>query len=191
MALGLGKRALGALTGMMMSVALAGEASAATQITASVDPVTSGQDVTFTFTDDDIVDLISFDIGFSYDAGLLEFLSAAPGSSLPGASDPSNFFAFDDGAGNGFLSFAASSAFTGSATIFTATFRTLGGGNASFSASGQYFQEGTGTPVPLSGTTSVTIAAIPEPATWAMMILGFGIAGTALRSQRRRSLAHA
>lgn len=33
-------------------------------------------------------------------------------------------------------------------------------------------------------------AAVPEPATWAMMILGFGAAGTALRS-RRRTLAAA
>ena len=31
-------------------------------------------------------------------------------------------------------------------------------------------------------------SAVPEPATWAMMIMGFGLAGTAIRS-RRRSLA--
>jgi len=30
---------------------------------------------------------------------------------------------------------------------------------------------------------------VPEPATWAMMILGFGAAGTALRSRRRTALA--
>lgn len=35
---------------------------------------------------------------------------------------------------------------------------------------------------------TVETAAVPEPATWAMMILGFGAAGTALRS-RRRTLA--
>lgn len=29
-------------------------------------------------------------------------------------------------------------------------------------------------------------SAVPEPATWAMMIAGFGLAGAALRSARRR-----
>jgi hypothetical protein len=32
---------------------------------------------------------------------------------------------------------------------------------------------------------------IPEPSTWAMMILGFGAAGTAIRSRRRASVAAA
>ncbi|HET6969989.1 MAG TPA: PEPxxWA-CTERM sorting domain-containing protein, partial [Phenylobacterium sp.] len=31
--------------------------------------------------------------------------------------------------------------------------------------------------------------AIPEPTTWALMILGFGGAGAALRSSRRRTVA--
>jgi hypothetical protein len=35
---------------------------------------------------------------------------------------------------------------------------------------------------------SVSVAAVPEPATWAMMLVGFGMAGVALR-QRRRSPA--
>ena len=33
-------------------------------------------------------------------------------------------------------------------------------------------------------------SAVPEPATWAMMITGFGLAGTALR-RRNRALAPA
>lgn len=36
--------------------------------------------------------------------------------------------------------------------------------------------------------TGAAPSAVPEPATWAMMIMGFGLAGTAIRS-RRRSLA--
>ncbi|WP_296599811.1 PEPxxWA-CTERM sorting domain-containing protein [Phenylobacterium sp.] len=40
----------------------------------------------------------------------------------------------------------------------------------------------------LTYTTGVT-AAVPEPATWAMMMLGFGAAGAALRSRRRIVLA--
>ena len=34
-----------------------------------------------------------------------------------------------------------------------------------------------------------TGSAVPEPATWAMMILGFGAAGAAMRNNRRRQAA--
>jgi hypothetical protein len=34
-----------------------------------------------------------------------------------------------------------------------------------------------------------TLAAVPEPATWAMMIIGFGMAGTAMRTRRRVSVS--
>jgi hypothetical protein len=36
-----------------------------------------------------------------------------------------------------------------------------------------------------------TIGAVPEPATWAMMIFGFGAVGSAMRQQRRKHLAAA
>ena len=35
--------------------------------------------------------------------------------------------------------------------------------------------------------TSLAVSAVPEPATWAMMLFGFGAAGTALRRQRKTS----
>jgi hypothetical protein len=35
--------------------------------------------------------------------------------------------------------------------------------------------------------TSLPQGAVPEPASWAMMLFGFGMAGSVLRSQRRRS----
>jgi hypothetical protein len=41
------------------------------------------------------------------------------------------------------------------------------------------------------GFATVAVAAIPEPTTWALMIAGFGLAGGALRSQRRRAVATA
>lgn len=34
-------------------------------------------------------------------------------------------------------------------------------------------------------TVTVSVAAVPEPATWAMMIVGFGLSGAALRRSRR------
>lgn len=42
----------------------------------------------------------------------------------------------------------------------------------------------------ITATTPV-IAAVPEPATWAMLVSGFGIAGFGLRSAKRRKLAAA
>jgi hypothetical protein len=36
---------------------------------------------------------------------------------------------------------------------------------------------------------SVTTATVPEPATWAVMLLGLGLAGTALRRRSRAALA--
>lgn len=43
-----------------------------------------------------------------------------------------------------------------------------------------------GTHSGFGGTLTITdIGAAPEPGTWAMLILGFGIAGTALRRRRR------
>ncbi|RYD47999.1 MAG: PEP-CTERM sorting domain-containing protein, partial [Sphingomonadales bacterium] len=36
---------------------------------------------------------------------------------------------------------------------------------------------------------SVSIAAVPEPATWALFILGFGAIGTALRRKASRRVA--
>lgn len=45
----------------------------------------------------------------------------------------------------------------------------------------------------MSSTNSFEIsnigAIVPEPATWALMIVGFGLMGSAVRSQRKRSLA--
>ncbi|THD63279.1 FxDxF family PEP-CTERM protein [Phenylobacterium sp.] len=42
-----------------------------------------------------------------------------------------------------------------------------------------------------SGTASFTPVAVPEPATWALMIMGFGGAGALLRNRRRTAVAAA
>lgn len=39
------------------------------------------------------------------------------------------------------------------------------------------------------GVISATIQAVPEPSTWAMMLLGFGVIGRAMRSRRRNAIA--
>ena len=43
---------------------------------------------------------------------------------------------------------------------------------------------GSNTPVFTLGNVTVPFAAVPEPATWAMMLGGFGLAGTAMRRRR-------
>jgi len=40
-----------------------------------------------------------------------------------------------------------------------------------------------------SVVSKVTGSAVPEPATWAMMIVGFGVVGSTLRAARGRRLA--
>lgn len=68
----------------------------------------------------------------------------------------------------------------------------LGNGNALQSLSGQPFatiaEGGTGQSVELPfAINGSAVTAVPEPASWAMMILGMGIVGFALRTARRRS----
>ena len=46
---------------------------------------------------------------------------------------------------------------------------------------------GTGTPTPFV-ITSFSISAVPEPATWAMMIAGFGMIGFAARRRHRQTV---
>jgi hypothetical protein len=41
------------------------------------------------------------------------------------------------------------------------------------------------------GGVSIAIASVPEPATWAMMILGFGLVGGAMRARRRTTVKFA
>jgi hypothetical protein len=46
-----------------------------------------------------------------------------------------------------------------------------------------------GGPAGLDVAVSGTASAVPEPATWAMMLLGFGMIGMAVRSRRRQSVS--
>jgi hypothetical protein len=41
---------------------------------------------------------------------------------------------------------------------------------------------------PALDNVSITSGAVPEPATWALMIVGFGAVGATLRSRRRQAI---
>lgn len=50
----------------------------------------------------------------------------------------------------------------------------------------------TGTVIGTADTNIVTVASpVPEPAAWGMMLLGFGLVGTALRTRQRRQILQA
>ena len=40
----------------------------------------------------------------------------------------------------------------------------------------------------VNGSLIATVTAVPEPATWAMMIIGFGLVGAGMRSRRRQTV---
>lgn len=82
--------------------------------------------------------------------------------------------------GNGtsnYLYFFSTDAFGGDGLTFTGTVR-IGGANGTGSASEIFFENG-------------NFAAVPEPATWAMMIGGFGLIGAASRRRGRASVSFA
>jgi hypothetical protein len=72
--------------------------------------------------------------------------------------------------------------------VFTPALTIAGSAIGTNSFEHQDFQ-GSGNRI-LSGTVKVS-AAVPEPASWALMIAGFGLAGAALRTRRRQTLAAA
>lgn len=64
----------------------------------------------------------------------------------------------------------------------TVKFFTPTGGALTFAAAGNSDSRG-------GYLDNITVAAVPEPSTWAMLILGFGLAGHALRRGRRVAIA--
>lgn len=65
---------------------------------------------------------------------------------------------------------------------------TVGGYESDNHTVGHFLTKGTGTSVPLS-PGSFPAGAVPEPATWAMMIAGFGMVGASLRRRSRTAVA--
>ena len=64
-------------------------------------------------------------------------------------------------------------------TLYTYTFTTTGG-NLVFTENGPSNQQG-------NILDNVTLSSVPEPATWALMLIGFGGLGAAMRVSRRKA----
>jgi subtilisin-like proprotein convertase family protein len=103
-----------------------------------------------------------------------------------GGSDPNGTFTFDDEAatpvtsvnttGGSFRPFSPLSAFDGDGSAATWQLRILDQAGLDAGRLGSW-------------TLTLSTAAVPEPSTWAMLILGFGLVGGALRSARRKQIA--
>jgi hypothetical protein len=119
------------------------------------------------------------------------------------AGNYTSFFEFSNNL-SGFYNFALTTSTFG-ATITLEQLMSGGGGTVLQTSSGPNLTTGTLTPgttyrfsytstLPqggglVSGNASFYAAAVPEPATWALMLLGFGGIGMAMRRRRRPVLA--
>lgn len=115
--------------------------------------------------------------------GAYTFSFAYTGNQL-GAQFPEAGFTATFGANS--FAFGSLSNTNSNFTTFTSGRLTFAGGPLTFS-----FTQNGGDPFRGSIIDNVSIAAVPEPATWGMMILGFGLIGGALRGARRRRTAFA
>lgn len=116
--------------------------------------------------------------------------SAAASFDLTSSSGDFVFGGFDLAASNGvanyviagFLNGASVFAFAGS---YEGGFSTIGSTSTGLVDKVSFLVTASGTSANIDNIVA-SVAAVPEPATWTMMLIGFGAVGAAMRSQRRR-----
>ena len=192
------------------SVALAGYAAPATAATLVFSTVLSGANEVppnaspgtglAVVTVDTVANTIAFNVSF---AGLLGTTTAAhvhcctpPGANAGVAVGPGTLPGFPLGVTSG--TYSNSLSLLDSATYTSAVVTNFGGGTvagardaiiARMSLGQTYFNVHTGQ-FP-GGEIRGQLAAVPEPGTWAMLILGFGAIGCSIRWRSRRRLTPA
>jgi PEP-CTERM motif len=132
----------------------------------SVDPITDGMYQYFT-----TFDLTGFDAASAMFSGRFAVDNLVDSITLNG-----NVVMGAGGTFNQWTAFSASSGFVSGVNTLIFNVRNLAQ------------QTGNPTGLRVEFLASDVAAAVPEPGTWAMLIIGFGIAGAGLRSQRRITL---
>jgi len=166
--------------------------------TAPVSTVTAS----FTLTFDPTVSYSNETSGITVNALNLTLDSAVGFSTYPGATPTDPYFisigGIENGAGDvfgGTNDFVLQLEFANEASLGSPTLPLCsdpgyfcGPAPADSYASGY---TSSGYPNSFFAATSASVAAVPEPATWAMMLVGFGGLGAAMRSRRKQSAAAA
>lgn len=159
-------------------LALAGAAAIAIATTAAAD----AQTLTYTFDPGSTFDFGGGNIyaatgSFDYDVATM-LISNVSYSAIQIGTGPTGPFDFTAGIATS----PTIVTFTGDCCGDEDTYEfgsSLASGGTILLVGGSYF----GSPVTVSG--SVTSGAVPEPASWAMMLGGFGLVGGAMRSRRK------
>lgn len=179
------------LVGAIALLGMASVASAATLFNQTDLPVQSGTSVALTFTAGSsatTVDFAGYDLPSWINVYNIVLTQSGDSTNLLGqnfnftaAAQGTDAYQVGPGAyGTNNLGFGGVSA--GSYDDFSQTLSTLAGSSYTLS-----FQlSSNGTPSGLMVSASEAVAGVPEPATWAMMLLGFGALGVALRRSRRK-----
>jgi hypothetical protein len=115
---------------------------------------------------------------FDFTNDLNGMYSILLGSSTPGTT-------FSSASLVGIAGTAANISVTGSSNVLSLLSGTLDPGSYRFTFAGNAPAGGAA----VSGNLTFGATPVPEPTTWAMMLLGFGALGLVLRSRRRTTLA--
>ena len=178
------------LLGATALLGLSSVASAATLLDQTNLPMQGGSSVALTFTAGSgttTVDFAGYDLPSWINVYDISLTQSGDSTNLLGqnfnfaaAASGSDAYQYGPGTfGTSNLGFGGVSA--GYYDDFSQTVSTLAGSSYTLS----FTLSSYGTPNALKVSASEAVAGVPEPATWAMMLLGFGALGVALRRSRR------
>jgi hypothetical protein len=186
------KMILGMLGATAMTVATAANATLVittpTSVSVSGPSTTDSINYTFGYSDSDTNSPFSETVSWVNDlAGIYAITLSTVATSVNGPTDVDITAAFVTGTGIGSpLSLSANPFNTDLIENYALAGQALGAGTYTLTVQGTRGDSGS-----FGGNVAFEAAAVPEPATWAMMLLGFGAIGWQLRRRRSSSLAFA